>query len=138
LKNIFLIIGCIILFGTSAFFRKLAVDRVNPYQIQIISTVLYASLLPLWFFLLSKESNVTYPNNAIGFALICSFCNVLASVFFGFILKDHENPGIITALISLNPIVTLILTYIFFDRGLSLLKIIAFILALISAVLVSL
>ncbi len=62
MKNILLILLTILFTGVSVFFRKLAVDKIHPYQIQIIAGILYGLLIPAWLFFMSKN-NIQFNTN---------------------------------------------------------------------------
>ena len=55
-----LILATILSFGMSAFFRKLAVDKLHPYYMQIISAGIYLSLVPMWYNLAPKHSTLDF------------------------------------------------------------------------------
>lgn len=137
--NILLIISCICLLGTSVFFRKLAIDRLHPYQFQYIVGFYYLALMPVWYWIISSKtsSNLYWDKIGILFVGLYAVTNIIGSVSFGFLLKDTNNIGAISALISLNPIITLFLSFLFLNEQLTIYKIMAFILALISAILIN-
>ncbi len=138
MKILPLIITSIFLFGISVFFRKLAVDRIHPYQIQIISAVVYSLLTPIWIMLCYKEGVAGYDKLGTVFAVICILTATVAAVSFGFCLRQTHSPGVISAIVSLNPVITMALSILFLHESLSPTKIIAFALALLSAILVNL
>lgn len=133
-----LIIVSIILFGISAFLRKEAVDRIHPYQIQIISAAVYVALLPLWISLSYKEGYTSYDKMGVLFTVLLVTTSTIASVAFGFALKQTNSPGVVAALVSLSPVITMSLSILFLHESLSTTKVVAFLLALASAILVNL
>lgn len=135
--NLLYIIFCICLFGFSTFLRKLALDRMHPYQFQIISGIIYCIFIPIWFYVLPKDKEVNYSAYGIIFAIVGTLIYTLSTVLFSFILKETKNPGSLSALISLSPIITIGLSFIFLGEKFSLTKILALIFAIISAILVS-
>lgn len=137
MKNIHLIIICIVLFGTSTFFRKLTVDRIHPFQLQAIAGTLYIFLAPFWYYISNKIGSNTYPASAVGLALICNILYIGAAVTFGFVLRETQNTGVVTALVSLSPVITLSLSMLCFHEHFSVWKVIAFVLAMVSAVLIN-
>jgi bacterial/archaeal transporter family protein len=127
----------IITFGFAAFFRKLSVERLNPYQQQMISGMVYIVLIPLWAYIgggLPKISNENY--SSYFFAIMTTLCGIVGAVVFSFLLKGTNEVGVTSALLSLSPIITLALSFMFFHESISFWKILAFILALASAILV--
>ena len=133
-----LILITVILFGISIFFRKLAVDRIHPYQIQVISGLVYLLLIPFWFIVCNKEKLTHYDFNGVVLSIIVALMSVAAAISYGFALKYTDSPGVTSALVSLSPIITMTLSILFLSEKLSFFKIIAFFLALLSAVLVNL
>lgn len=138
MKMLPLILISIVLFGISVFFRKLAVDRVSPFQIQVISAFVYGLLGPIWYYVSKRNGTPEYESTGVFYAVTCIVLATIAMVCFGFALKQTNNPGVISALISLNPVITMGLSVLFLHEQLSLAKILAFVLAVISAVLVNL
>jgi len=124
--------------GAATFFRKVALNNMHPYQLQIISGAVHIVFIPLWIYLLYKNGSLEFNVTGVYYALICCVIYTAATVLFSFSLRDSNSPGVISALICLNPVVTMILAYFFLDESITITKIIAFILALASALLLSL
>ncbi len=134
--SLYLII-CIILFGVSTFFRKLALDRLHPFQLQIISGIIYMILMPLWLYLLHQKEIIEYDSRGVMYAVVCVFIYTGATVLFSFALKETKSPGAVAALVSLSPIITISLAFFFLDEKFTVTKAIALLLALGSAILVN-
>jgi drug/metabolite transporter (DMT)-like permease len=100
----------IFLFGASAFFRKLAVDRIDPYQLQIVAAAIYAGMIPVWLYFLDKQQSVVWDLKGIIFGCICLVSYIVAAVLFGFLLKQSSDPGMMATLVAMNPAVTMMLT----------------------------
>lgn len=137
MKNLHLIIACIILFGFSTFFRKLALDRVHPFQLQIVAAGVYAVLIPFWIYMSNKVQATEYSSMGIGLIILCTVIHIIGAVAFGFLLKESNNVGVLSALVSLSPVVTVTLSMIFLGEQFSFWKVIAFLLALFSAILIN-
>lgn len=135
MKTPVILILTIILFGVSAFFRKLAVDKISPYQLQLYSSLIYSALIPFWLYII-KASNIefNYDSTAIAFSLIAVLTNVIGAVFFGKLLQQSQNIGSLTVLISISPIITFALSMIFLGEILTLKKVIACGLAILSLI----
>lgn len=139
MKTPTLVILTIILFGVSVFLRKLTVDRMHPYQLQILAAIVYSLCIPLWVFLTHKENIVwSYDFNAWILASACLITNIAGAIFFGNLLKSSNNTGGLTVLISINPIITFMLSMIFLGESLTSKKIVACIFALIGLILFNL
>lgn len=131
-----LIIFSIISLGVSVFFRKLAVDRMHPYQLQIISTMVYLFIFPVWILLFKKTGlNFNSDINSILIAVFCILTSIIGSIFFGMALKSTNHAGGLNVLVSINPIITFILSMIFLGEELTIKKIIACILAIAGLIL---
>jgi uncharacterized membrane protein len=130
-----MLILTIILFGVSAFFRKLAVDKISPYQLQLYSSLIYTSLIPFWLYVI-KANNIefNYDSTAIAFSLVAVLTNVAGAIFFGRLLQQSQNIGSLTVIISINPIVTFALSMMFLGEVLTWKKVIACGLAILSLI----
>lgn len=135
--NIPLIILCIVVFGIATFFRKLAVDQIHPFQLQIISTSIYLLLVPIWIYATNKIGQTTYSTSGIIYAVLTVLFYTVGSVSFGFVLRNTINTGVVSALVSLSPVVTLGLSMLFLHENFSPMKVVAFFLALASAILIN-
>lgn len=135
MKHLFLIIITILLFGFSVFCRKLAVDRIHPYQLQVVAGLVYAVEIPIWLYLINKNNIVGYNPIGIMFAIFCVASSVIAAVIFGFLLKSSNATGQLSILIATNPMITLFLSMIFLGESFSLKKGIACFFALAGLIL---
>lgn len=95
--------------------------------------------IPIWLTVLSRQHpEAKFDSEGIFYAVICCLIYTGASVLFGFALKGTQSPGVVSALISLSPIITMGLSFFFLDEKFTLTKGIAFVLAMLSAILVNL
>jgi uncharacterized membrane protein len=135
MKTPVIIILTIILFGVSAFFRKLAVDKISPYQLQLYSSLIYMALIPFWIYTI-KASEIEFSNDttAMAFSLIAVLTNVIGAIFFGRLLQQSQSIGSLTVLISISPIVTFGLSMMFLGEVLTWKKVIACGLAMLSLI----
>jgi drug/metabolite transporter (DMT)-like permease len=136
MKNILFIALTIIFSGISVFFRKLAVDKIHPYQIQILAGLLYGTLIPMWMFFMTKSS-ISFNFNILGnlYGVLCLLSYVLSAVILGLLLKTTSSVGTISILVSINPLITLLFSYFFLGEEINMKKIIATILILSGVVL---
>ena len=108
----------VVLFGSSTFFRKVAVDGMNPYHLQVFAALIYASLVPLWLRLAPGWTG--FPQAGIiaaGFAAIIT--NVVGAVMFGFLLKHGSSTTLLASAASSAPIVTALLAATFLNEPLT-------------------
>lgn len=104
------IIILMVLFGTSMFLRKIAVDGMSPYYLQILSSIVYTCLVPLWLFLAPKwVQTPSFLSIMCGFGAILT--NVVGAVIFGFMLKNSSSPTVLATGTSASPLITAILAY---------------------------
>ncbi len=125
MKFYIILASTILLFGSSVFFRKLAVDRMHPYQIQIIATMIYVVSAPIWFYLASKQNFSWLNAPGIVYTVICILMYILAAVLFSFLLKSTSEPGMVATLVAMNPVITSLLSLMFLNEEFSTKKIIA-------------
>ena len=131
MKNTSLLFLTIILFGLSAFFRKLAVDRIHPYQLQIVAGLVYALEVPIWLWLLNRDQSIGgYTSSGVGFGVLCIVTHVIAAVMFGFLMKSSNSTGALATMVAMNPIVTSLLSAMILGEQFTTKKIIATIVTL--------
>ena len=131
--NKWLVFSTILAFGFSAFFRKLAVDRMHPYNMQILSAFIYMSLVPLWHHLAPKE--VGYNTAGALLTLITILLHIGGSVAFGLLLKSSNSAGALAVMISSSPLITTLLSIYFLKEEFELKHVVASILTLSGLVL---
>lgn len=110
-----LIAATILAFGFSAFFRKLAVDRIHPYNMQILSAFVYLSFIPLWHHLAPRSDN-SYNLTGVLFTLITILLHISGSVAFGLLLKSSNSTGALAVMVSVSPVITSLLSIMFLDE----------------------
>lgn len=114
MRNIFLTVLASVLFGASTFFRKMAVDRIHPYQLQIVAGAVYMLEVPLWFWLLKREGITHYSFEGVGFGVLCILSAVSAAVLFSYLLRATDSPSsVAVAVAGFEPLIATALTYFF-------------------------
>lgn len=101
----------ILLFGSSTFFRKLAVDGMSPFQLQVVAGILYAALIPVWLRLGTSANMPSLGSLAAAAAAVLT--NVSGAVLFGFLLKKSNDTAVLSSLASASPVVTASLAVMF-------------------------
>jgi len=127
-----LIIFSILGWGVGSLFYKVANDNVHPLMVSTIVTIVYIILTPLPFLFL--KFNTTVNATGIIFSVLGGLCMCVGSLGYFYALKGG-NAGAVTALTSLYPALTLLLSYFFMKETLNLKQGIGMVLALISFVL---
>jgi len=132
-----LIAATIFAFGFSAFFRKLAVDKIHPYNMQIISAIVYSSLIPLWYHLAPKGDSL-YSMHGMLLALVTITLHICGSVAFGLLLKSSNSTGALAVMISCSPVITTLLSIYFLQEEFQLKHLLASLLILSGLILFNL
>lgn len=109
-----LIVATILAFGLSAFFRKLAVDKIHPYHMQIISAGIYLAMVPMWYNLAPKNSTLDLQGTI--YAIITTIVHICGAVMFGTLLKSSNSTGALSVMISAAPVITVMLSIAFLDE----------------------
>jgi drug/metabolite transporter (DMT)-like permease len=131
MKNISLLAITILLFGVSVFFRKLSVERIHPFQVQIVAGAVYALEIPLWLYLINRHGIVGYNTWGVVHAALCVITGVGAAVLMGVLLKGSSDPGALATMIAMNPAVTMALSVAFLGEQLTPKKLVATVVMLI-------
>jgi len=96
------------------FFRKLAVDKIHPYQIQVLAGILYGMLIPVWMYFMSKNTIAFNPNFSGNlYGILCLLSYVSSAVILGLIFKNTNAVGTMSAIVATNPLITLGLSVLF-------------------------
>lgn len=137
MKELLLLACCILFYGVAAFLKRLGLLQLHPFQFLLLASICYASTIPGWIVLASKENieSFTYPN--ILLVVGYSFCSLGAGLILAFLLRNAAAPSALLVLINLSSIITLLLSYVLLHEHLSTSKVIAIILALISLLLMN-
>lgn len=125
----------IVLFGIAAFFRKLAVDRMHPYQLQLINGYIYIALMPFWLYLASNLKPMS--PEGIFYASITTLLGIAGGLIYSFVLTKNVDIGVASALLGLSPVVTIALSFLFLHEQVTVWRMLAFMFALLSAILVN-
>lgn len=124
-----------LLLGFADMTRKVAVDHSGVQQVQVVSCLVGIVMLPfyLWW------SPPFKPEHTYGYAmaLVTAVLIALGMLCFSAVLRGPVNAGIVAAMCSLTPIVTVALACLFYDQSVTPVQWIAFVMAVLSIVLVN-
>jgi drug/metabolite transporter (DMT)-like permease len=140
MREVVLIIFCVLLYGGATFFKRLGLLNLHPYQFLIIVGFCYFLFTPVWYLLINSEVNksqVIYSKEGIFFAIIYALASMAAGLILAFLLRTTNSPGTLIVMVNLSSLITLFLSYFFLHEELSPIKIFAIILALLSLVLMN-
>jgi uncharacterized membrane protein len=97
-------------FGISTLMRKLAVDQIHPLQYQLISSTFYAMIIPFVFVANNQWGDTKWSSSGITWTLAATVVHVIAAYFFNNVLKSGNDTGLVSALSSASPVITLMLS----------------------------
>ena len=137
--GVFLIILCIIMWGTSTFLNRLSVDRISPILLQSIVGMVYLFFIPIALRLSGISNPFTYKWSyySVALTIIATVLSIAAHIVLYGSLKGSTTTGASVMLISMYPIVTLILSVLFLHEQFTALKITGIITMVVGAILLS-
>lgn len=124
-----LVASTILVFGFSAFFRKLAVDRMHPYVMQVLAAMIYASLIPVWHSVAPRPIDLNA--SGIFYAIITTLLHICGAVMFGLLLKESNSTGMLSVMVSSSPAITVLLSVVFLQEKFEIRHVIATLLTLV-------
>ena len=123
MKNfMFLTVVCVLLLGASVFFRKLAVDKLHPNQLQVIAGGIYALAVPIWLYFLQKSGVTHYDPVGVGWAVLCIVTATASAVLLSYLLKNSDSPSVVAMAVATNPLVVLAMSWLFLGEEVTLKK----------------
>jgi uncharacterized membrane protein len=125
----------VVLYGIAAFTRKLSVEQINPYQIQLISCIVHAVLIPILMYLAPNNKN--FNTYSVGMASLTTLLGIGGGLAFSYLLRGNANAGVVSALLGISPVVTIALSYFFYHDTISVWKCFAFFFAILSVIMVN-
>ena len=111
-----------LLIGVSTIIQKLMLKELSKYEVLYIHNFIYFMALNLYFHkdlttIYSRASNLDY-KLYLYFFVFSILCIFLSNLMY-YKLLDNHNPGIVSVLVSVNPIWTLAISYIIFNENLT-------------------
>lgn len=138
MKSMLMVLGVVVVFGIAGFFRKLSVDRIHPYQLQVVAGIVYGMQVPIWVWLVGRNPMIGgYDRVGVGYGVVCLLMNGLGAVVLGSLLKTTESPGVVTSLGAMYPVVTGLLCWGLLGEEYTLRKLVAVVLMLCGVALFS-
>jgi bacterial/archaeal transporter family protein len=134
MTNVQLITITIIGWGIGSLCYKLANDNIHPVMVSTLVTALYLLLTPLSFVIFKPDLQLNIAG--ITFSLVGGLLMCIGSLAYFFALK-RGGAGEITTVTALYPALTLVLSMIFLQEGMSIRKGIGVLLALLSVFILS-
>jgi uncharacterized membrane protein len=139
MKNnfIFLTVLCVILLGVSVFFRKLAIDKIHPNQLQIIAGGIYLLAVPVWWYFLQRQGITYYDPVGIFWGILCIISATASAVLLSYLLKHTETPSFVAMAVATNPLVVFSLSVVFLGESVTVKKILGCIVTIAGLVLLT-
>lgn len=139
MREAWLIIICIIFYGSATFFKRLGLLQLHPYQFLLITGICFFLATPVWFFLgkMAPATGSQYTVSGVFCTFIYCFFSLCAGLILAFLLKDTKSPGSLIVMINLSSVITLFLSYYFLNERFNMAKVASVILAILSLILVN-
>ena len=132
------VLGTVVAFGVAGFMRKLAIDRMHPYQMQVVAGIVYVGVMPVWLWMIGRDPGVGgYDRLGVGYVVVCLLMNMMGAVMLGNLLKTTSLPGGITAMVGMYLVVTGLLCWGLLGEEYTLRKVIVVVLMLCGVALFS-
>lgn len=120
---ILLTVLCVVLLGVSVFFRKLAIDRMHPNQLQIIAGGIYLLAMPIWWHFLQRQGVTHYDLTGVFWGVLCIVTSTGSAVMLSYLLKHTETPSFVAMAVATNPLVVFALSVFFLGESVTVKKI---------------
>lgn len=132
MKSEYFIFASILGSGIGSFLYKYATNSMHPIMIATFSLLTYATILPLAF--LFTKVDTTISGVGIFYTIIASLFLCIGTLGISFALKNGEAVGKVSAITSLYPVLTLVLSCIFLGEVLTIKKVIGVGFAMVAVV----
>jgi transporter family protein len=116
-----LVFTSIICWGVWSYLQKLAVQRLHPLHMQMVSCSFAIILLVLYSSIALTKVSQPFSMSGMWIALLAAAFSAIASISFLFAIRQG-NVGAISVLTSTSPLITLFLAVVFLGERLTLLK----------------
>ena len=135
----FVLFLCCIFWGFATFFNRLAVETISPFTMQAIVGMVYMLYVPIAFKVQGiNPLSCKLSMSGVGLTILATFGSIIANILLYTSLKGSNHTGSSTMMISLYPVITLILSLVFLNEQLNLIKTVGILSMVIGAVLLSL
>lgn len=122
-------------FGVSTLIRKLAVDKIHPLQYEIVTASVHILIAPIcWYLVRRSDVGTAWSTTGVSWAILAMLIHVPAAVLFGIALRNGNDTGIVSSLVSASPIITLMLSFMILGEQPTLMGMIGMALVLIGIV----
>lgn len=126
---------CALLWGISTFLNRIVAKTTSPFFMQVVVGIIYFLYIPIALKMVGFNNLKNNLNN-IWLVVVATVISISANVLLYAGLKNNSSSSNIM-LISLYPAVSVILSAIFLNENLSLIKIIGIIVMVIGAIMLN-
>lgn len=116
-----LLIVCILFWGFSSFLDKLALKYFSPIQLKFLSSI-FATLFLTIIYILFSSNKIIFNKIGIIYTIISVILGIIGGLCLFLVLKNTNNIGSTIFMINTYPVITTILSIIFLNEGLSIIK----------------
>lgn len=101
-------------FGISTLFRKLAVIGFHPFQFELVAAATHLALSVPYAYALSHVSEpISWSWSSTLWTIACCIIVNVSNILFMFALRSGHDTGVVSALASASPVVTIMLAFLF-------------------------
>lgn len=131
---------CVLLWGLSTFLNRISVENLPPFMMQVVVGFVFMAYMPLAFRLQGISNPLDYKWNfqSVLLTIGATAISIVANILLYMNLKGNNNTGTSTMIVSLYPVITLILSYLFLNEQFTVTKVAGVIAMIFGAVLLCL
>ena len=101
-------------FGVSTLLRKLALAHFHPFQFEVVAAVTHVCLVVPYCYALTKVTEpIAWSGWSMFWTMTCCLVVSAANIMFMFALRSGHDTGVVSALASASPIITIMLAFLF-------------------------
>lgn len=101
-------------FGVSTLLRKVSIETLHPFQFQVVAGILYGTMALPWLIAARQTGNSqSWDPTGIFWCIACSAIATLGAVILMYALRSGHDTGVVAAMGSVSPIVTVMLAALF-------------------------
>lgn len=104
--------------GMTTLFRKLALEKLHPFQYEMTATIVHVAMIPVYVLLLMRVAvpvtgQMQWATSGILWVVAATLINVVGTLAFLFALRQGNDAGFISSLAGASPIITVMLSALF-------------------------
>lgn len=116
-----LLIICVIFWGFSSFLDKLSLKYFSPIQLKFLSSI-FATLFLTIIYIIFNSNKIIFNKIGIIYTILSVVLGIIGGLCLFLVLKNTNNLGSTIFMINTYPIITIILSFIFLNESISLMK----------------